>query len=97
MGEAYLENNDLDKATQTFQEAINIDSENGVAYYFFAKALYQKGSCDEALGVLDRAEVLLGSNPDWMGEVLRLKVMVEELRANPPEEQKPPSADVGYY
>ena len=96
VGERYLGQGDLDKATQTFQEAINIDSDNGVAYYYLAKVMYQKSEYDDALGLLEKSEGLLGSYPEWVAEVARLKKQIEEAKQNPPNSaQKPEEAT--YY
>ncbi|MDO8643916.1 MAG: tetratricopeptide repeat protein [bacterium] len=95
LGENYLESNELDKAIQTFQEAINVDFENGIAYYFLAKAFYQKGDFDDALGVLDRAQSLLVDDEEWLNEVFRLRLLIEEAKAAGPE-QKPSDKDIYY-
>lgn len=84
-GGHYLEQGETDKAIQTFQEAINIDSDNGIAFYFLAKALYKKESYDEALGILERAQVLLSGNPDWAREVNRLRESIQTAQTVPPE------------
>ena len=84
LGEGYLENGELDRAVQTFQEAINVDIENGVAYYYLAKALYQKGLHDDALGLLERAAALLAVDSDWASEVSRLKTVIEEAKETTP-------------
>ncbi|MDZ4224290.1 MAG: tetratricopeptide repeat protein, partial [bacterium] len=83
VGEHYLEQGNVDKATQTFQEAINIDPENGVAYYYLSKGLSQKQAYDDALGVLEKSETLLGRYPEWVAEVKRLRAQIEETKANP--------------
>lgn len=68
----------LDKAVQTFQEAVNVDHDNGVAYYFLGKGMYLSQDYQAALGVLDQAEVLLSDFAEWLDEVLRLRLYVEE-------------------
>lgn len=78
MGKEYLEKKELDKAVQTFQEAVNIDYENGVAYFFLAKALYLSRSFEDALGLLERAEALLAAYPDWLEEIYRLRFLIGE-------------------
>ncbi len=84
VGEHYLSEGNLDKAVQTFQEAINIDTENGVAYYYLAKGLYQKQNYDDALGVLEKSEALLANYSDWVAEIKRLRNQIQETKANPP-------------
>lgn len=95
LGTGYLEKNELDKAVQTFQEAINVDSENGVAYFYLAKALSQKEAYDDALGLLDRARALLSNDPDWTAQVLNLKMLIEGTKQTPPA-PKPTGQEVYY-
>ena len=94
-GREYLEKGDVDKAIHTFQEAVNVDSENGVAYFFLAKALVQTESYDDALGLLDRADELLNAYPDWHKEVLQLKADIENFKQN--ADQQKGTEKGGYY
>lgn len=96
MGQNYLMRGELDKAVQSFQEAINVDPENGVAYFYMARALYQTAAYEDALGLLDRADTLLSPYPDWHDEVMRLRFMIEEAKQAPPEAE-PEKEDEGYY
>lgn len=77
-GKEYLDAGQTEKAVQTFQEAINVDPENGLAYFYLAFSLYQTKSYDDALGLLDRAETLLAPFPEWEEEVIKLKKGIEE-------------------
>lgn len=95
IGEEYLARGSLDKAIQTFQEAINVDFENGVAYYFMAKALFLAEVYEDALGLLDRAESLLRGYPEWLKEVIRLRLFVKEAREN--QIQMKNTEKGGYY
>lgn len=93
VGKEYLETGALDKAVQTFQEAINVDPENGVAYFFLAFSLFRSGLYEDALGLLDRADILLAPYPKWPEEVLRLRYMIEEAK-EASQKEKP---EEGYY
>lgn len=93
MGEEYLQKGLIDKALHTFQEAVNVDSENGVAYFFLAKALYEAKAYEDALGLLDRADSLLASYPDWHEAVSQLRVLIEQANEN--KEGEAPKE--GYY
>lgn len=96
VGKEYLEEEETGKAIQSFQEAINIDSDNGVAYFYLAFGLYKEGAYTQALGILDRAQVLLLQYPDWQTQVLQLRSIVEEGEKSGEikNEEKPKE---GYY
>lgn len=87
LGQGYLDQGDLDRASQTFQEAINVDQENGIAYYYMAKVMYQKKEYDDALGLLEKGETLLQPYPEWVDEVERLRKMI--LEQHPPDPKHP--------
>lgn len=78
IGREYLDQGLVDKATQTFQEAINVDSDNGVAYFFMARALIFAKAYDDAAGLLDRAETMLAAYPEWLDQIYQLRVAIEE-------------------
>lgn len=94
-GKEYLAAEEWDKAAQTFQEAINVDPENGVAYFFLALSLFQSKQYHDAQGLLDRADTLLAPYPQWHDEVLRLRLMIEE--AGKEGQQEKPSDQEVYY
>lgn len=73
-GRAQLEAQDADRAAAVLMDAVNVDASNGVAYYYLAAANQQLGRNEIALGLLDKAEALLGADPEWMGRI-------DELRA----------------
>lgn len=79
-GLEYLEADKISAAIQTLQEGANIDPNNGHAYYFLGLALYRNHQFEDALGVLDRAEVLLESYPQELDQVLLLKSHVLEAK-----------------
>lgn len=93
-GKEYLEAGDADRAVQTFQEAINIDPENGVAFFFMSLGLYQIKLFEDALGLLERADALLAPYPDWHDEVVRLRYLIEDAKGE--EQEKGPDTE-GYY
>jgi len=64
-GKAQLEREKYDKALGLFREAVIIDSNNGVAYYYMAKARFYLGQYDQAIGILDKADALLQGSNDW--------------------------------
>jgi len=76
-----------EQAAQLFQDAVNVDASNGVAYYYLASADANLGQQDTAFGLLDKAESLLRDDRYWMDRI-------EELRASisgeKPSAIKPP-------
>jgi tetratricopeptide (TPR) repeat protein len=75
-GKIELMSGDLEKAVQTFQEAVTIDGSHGVAYYYLARAHYQLGHLEQAMGLLERAEALLNDSQDWVMTVEALREMI---------------------
>lgn len=69
-----LQRENYDKALRSFESAIQIDPENGIAYYYAAKANVLRGKPESALGFLDKAELLMGHDEKW-------KQKIDELRA----------------
>ncbi|MBI2342721.1 MAG: tetratricopeptide repeat protein [Deltaproteobacteria bacterium] len=75
-GRGELSRGQLDAALQTFQEAVTLDGSNGVAYYYLARAHYQLGHHEQAMGLLERAEALLGKNAGWELTIEALREMI---------------------
>ncbi len=69
---------EFDPAKRSFEEAINIDPANGVAYYYLARAKYELGEYQQALGVLDKAEELLSGSKEWSETIQTLKGLIQE-------------------
>ncbi len=64
-GRSFLDDGELERAKSTFRDAVNVDSNNGVAYYWLAITQGRLGEADVALGLLDKADALLSRDPDW--------------------------------
>ncbi len=64
-GKGLLDTGELERAQSTFRDAINVDSNNGVAYYWLAITQARLGETDVALGLLDKADALLSRDPEW--------------------------------
>lgn len=97
IGQSYLEVGQTDKAVQTFQEAINVDSENGVAYFYMAKALSRRGSYDDALHLLERAATFLGGEEPWRERVEGLRVEIREMQEGKFTQPEPSKQPEGIY
>jgi Tfp pilus assembly protein PilF len=74
MGELGAKN--YEGALQAFQEAVNIDATNGAAYYYLALTNDYLGEKETAMGLLDKAESLLGHDSSWLEKIddLREKI-----------------------
>ena len=68
---------EYEAAQRAFQDAINIDPGNGVAYYYLAKAKYELGQYEQAGGVLDKAEELLAGSKEWAEAVASLRELIK--------------------
>jgi len=71
-----------EKAEGFFQEAINIDPDNGISYYYLARAKFELGQYQQAGGVLDKAERLLQGSPAWLEAIEVLRGMIKESLRN---------------
>jgi len=83
-----MEDQSFDLAASTFRDAINVDTTNGVAYYYLASvyaALYKR---DQALGLLDKAESLLSGDPEWMKKIeeLRYDLSIPKKSSHPSQQ-----------
>lgn len=72
-GVTELNAGNYEQALQTFQSAVNVDSSNGIAYYYLALSNFKLERPDVALGLLDKAEALLQHAPVWMDKVQTLR------------------------
>jgi len=58
-----------EQALQLFQDAVNVDSSNGVAYYYLALTNIELDRKNAANGLLDKAEALLSHEPGWLEKI----------------------------
>jgi Tfp pilus assembly protein PilF len=68
-GKSLLDAGALERAQSTFRDAVNVDAGNGVAYYWLAIAQGRLGENDAALGLLDKADAMLGRDPEWSEKI----------------------------
>ncbi|MEJ2151609.1 MAG: tetratricopeptide repeat protein [Gemmatimonadota bacterium] len=64
-------------AASRFERATRIDPTNGFAYYYLGRARMAAGDRSGAIGVLEKAESLLGPYPEWRD---RAASLAESLR-----------------
>lgn len=57
------------RAANSFRDAVSVDPTNGVAYYWLAAAQGAQGMNQSALGLLDKAQALLGADEEWMTKI----------------------------
>ncbi|HEX5037145.1 MAG TPA: tetratricopeptide repeat protein [bacterium] len=72
-----------DAAADLFQQAVTVDPTNGAAYYHLALAKMRSGEYGDAEGLIEKADQLLGANPDW---VLKLEELKREFHQKNPDE-----------
>jgi len=72
-GKAYIDSAEFDLARTTFRSAINVDTGNGVAYYYLALTYYYLNQPDLAYGLLDKANQLLGYDEGWGPRIEELR------------------------
>ena len=65
------------EAAQQFETASRIDPTNGFAWYWLGRARLDVGDRSGAVGVLEKAESLLGPYPAWRD---RARALLDELR-----------------
>ncbi len=87
-GLTHLDNKNYELAAVRFQDAINVDPRNGPAYYYLALTDFYLEQYDEAIGLLDKAKVLLGSDPKWLERIenLRASILTDETTRQPTPE-----------
>jgi tetratricopeptide (TPR) repeat protein len=76
-GKGYLIAGQSDEAARRFSTATRIDPTNGFAYYWLGRARVAEGDRPGAIGVLEKAESLLGPYPEWRA---RARELLDQLR-----------------
>ena len=92
-GMLFLDDADYERAASVFRDAVNVDTTNGIAYYYLAFAHARMEEPDVALGLLDKAEALLGYDEDWTKRIDELR---GELGAEGPREVVPSPIDEAF-
>ena len=82
-GIGFLKNQDTDKAEWNFEEAIKIDPKYGPAYYWLARARYRLNQTQSSFELLNKAEKLLQSSPDWLERVDQFRRFLLDKTAAP--------------
>ena len=76
-GKGYMIAGRTAEATGRFETASRIDPTNGFAWYWLGRARIAGGDRAGAIGVLEKAESLLGPYPDWRD---RARALLAQLR-----------------
>lgn len=76
-GKGYLIADQPAEAERRFATATRIDPTNGFAYYWLGRARAEKGDVSGAVGVLEKAESLLGPYPAWRD---RARALLDDLQ-----------------
>ena len=75
-GKASIDSKSYDQAAGLFQDAMNVDPSNGVAYYYLALTDHYLGQGGAAAGLLDKAESLLRGDKYWAQKIEELRTLV---------------------
>jgi tetratricopeptide (TPR) repeat protein len=76
-GKGYLIAGRSAEAAGRFSTATRIDPTNGFAYYWLGRARVAEGDRPGAIGVLEKAESLLGPYPEWRAQA---RTLLDQLR-----------------
>lgn len=76
-GKGYMIAGRTAEAASRFDTASRIDPTNGFAWYWLGRARIAAGDRSGAIGVLEKAESLLGPYPDWRD---RTRALLAQLR-----------------
>lgn len=82
-GEKAFAQGRYDLAGDLFQQAVTVDPTHGEAYYHLALVKIRTGEYGEAEGLIEKADQLLGQNPEW---TLKLEDLKREFHRNKPRE-----------
>ncbi len=77
VGKDYLNTHQYAKASNCFRDAINIDNQNGIAYYHLALVYLYEGHIYLVEGVLDQAAFLLAHDDEWHERIEELRSEIE--------------------
>lgn len=72
-GKGALEQGDLERAADNFQEAVTLDPTNGAGFYYLALLHFKKGEYDQSAVFLEKADSLLAGQEDWIIPLEELK------------------------
>jgi tetratricopeptide (TPR) repeat protein len=82
-GTSFLDAKDYERAQSAFREAVNVDPQNGPAYYYLAFAQSRLGNATTAAGLLDKAEALLNGDGEWAEKIDALRAELGSLPSKP--------------
>lgn len=81
-GIAALQEEDWEEAEWHFQEAIRIAPSYGPSYYWLARTKYALDEMTQAWNLLDKAELLIGQDPDWLERIDQLRDAIQGSSSN---------------
>lgn len=81
-GLVFLNKGDYPQAKKTFEDSINIDPTNGIAYFYLSLTRYYLEEYSEALGILDKADNLLRNSTQWEDPLANLRDLITERESS---------------
>jgi len=78
-GQVLLKNGKPDDAIGMLERAINLDSNNGLNYYYLSEAWLYKGKFERAEEFNALAEIYVKESPEWMVRVMKQRERIAEL------------------
>ena len=73
-----LKNDDPEQADRLLQQAVQIAPDYGPAYYWLARTKYDLEELTRSWDLLDRAELLVGHESDWLERIDRLRAAISD-------------------
>lgn len=78
-GRVLLKDGKPDDAIGMLERAINLDSNNGLNYYYLSEAWLYKGKFGRAEEFNALAEIYVKESPEWIARVMKQRERIEEL------------------
>lgn len=94
-GIAALQDEDWEEAEWHFQESIRIAPSYGPAYYWLARTKFALEEMTQAWNLLDKAELLIGQDPEWLDRIDQLREAISEYQeSTTPATENEPSYEI---
>lgn len=79
-GRIFLEEGKINDAITTLEQAINLNPNNGLNYYYLSEAWLSRGEFEQAAEINRLAELYLKESPEWILKVNEQRRRIQGLR-----------------